>query len=136
MDHQGRVFLVQQIIWIAIGFAISLAISFLVPFPYSLGLMMGVFLGISYAIRAWAMRKIRRSAGHFNESIYDYILGFSQGKALKFYCMNCGSKHDKRDIIKSQLEACQRLLPYISKIDRAFVENEILELKMVLDLIQ
>jgi hypothetical protein len=81
MDPQGRAFLVQQMIGIAIGFAISLAISFLVPFPYSLGIMMGVFLGISYAIRAWAMRKIRRSAGHFNESIYDYILGFSQGKA-------------------------------------------------------
>jgi hypothetical protein len=100
MDPQGRAFLIQQIIWIAIGFAISLAISFLVPFPYSLGLMMAVFLGISYAIRAWAMRKIRRSAGHFNESIYDYILGFSQGKALKFYCMNCGSKHDKRECPK------------------------------------
>jgi hypothetical protein len=35
---------------------------------------------------------------------------------------------DKRDVIKNQLEACQRLLPYISNIDRALVENEILEL--------
>jgi hypothetical protein len=43
---------------------------------------------------------------------------------------------DKRDVIKSQLEACQRLLPYISKIDTALVEKEILELKMVLDLMQ
>lgn len=43
---------------------------------------------------------------------------------------------DKRDVIKNQLEACQRLLPYISKLDRALVEREILELKMVLDLIQ
>jgi hypothetical protein len=43
---------------------------------------------------------------------------------------------DKRDVIKNQLEACQRLLPYISKIERALVEKEILELKMVLDLIQ
>ena len=43
---------------------------------------------------------------------------------------------DKRDVIKNQLEACQRLLPYIPKIDRALVEKEILELKMVLDLIQ
>lgn len=43
---------------------------------------------------------------------------------------------DKRDVIKSQLEACQKLLPYISKIDRALVEREILELKMVLDLMQ
>jgi hypothetical protein len=43
---------------------------------------------------------------------------------------------DKRDVIKNQLEACQRLLPYISKLDRALVEREILELKMVLDLMQ
>ena len=43
---------------------------------------------------------------------------------------------DKRDVIKNQLEACQRLLSYISKIDRALVEKEILELKMVLDLMQ
>jgi hypothetical protein len=43
---------------------------------------------------------------------------------------------DKRDVIKNQLEACQRLLPYISKIDTALVEKEILELKMVLDLMQ
>jgi hypothetical protein len=43
---------------------------------------------------------------------------------------------DKRDVIKNQLEACQRLLPYMSKIDRALVEKEILELKMVLDLMQ
>jgi hypothetical protein len=97
MDHQGRAFLLQQVIWIAIGFAISLAISFLVPFPYSLGIMMGVFLGMSYAIRAWAMRKIRHSASFFNESISDHILGFNHGKALNFCCMNCGSKHDKRE---------------------------------------
>ena len=43
---------------------------------------------------------------------------------------------DKRDVIKNQLEACLRLLPYMSKIDRALVEKEILELKMVLDLMQ
>jgi len=43
---------------------------------------------------------------------------------------------DKRDVIKNQLEACLRLLPYISEIDRTLVEKEILELKMVLDLLQ
>ena len=43
---------------------------------------------------------------------------------------------DKRNIIKNQLDACQRLLPYISEIDKALVEKEILELKMVLDLMQ
>jgi hypothetical protein len=43
---------------------------------------------------------------------------------------------DKRNIIKNQLDACQRLLPYISEIEKAFVKKEILELKMVLDLMQ
>jgi hypothetical protein len=100
MDHQRRAFVIQQVIWIAIGFAISLAISFVVPFPYSLGITMGVFLGISYAIRGWAMSKIKRSAGDFSESIHDYILAFSQGKTLKFYCMSCGFKHDKRECPK------------------------------------
>ncbi len=94
---QRRAFLVQQIIWLAIGFAVSLAISQVVPFPYSLGVMMIVFLGISYAVRAWAMMKIRHSLNHFNESVSDYILGFNRAKALNFYCMNCGLKHDKRE---------------------------------------
>jgi hypothetical protein len=43
---------------------------------------------------------------------------------------------DKRDVIKNQLEACQRLLPYTSKIDRVLVEKEIIELRLVLDLMQ
>ncbi len=43
---------------------------------------------------------------------------------------------DKRNIIKNQLDACQRLLSYNSEIDKALVEKEILELKMVLDLMQ
>lgn len=44
---------------------------------------------------------------------------------------------DKRNVVNNQLDACQRLLPYIfSKSDRALVEKEILELKMIIDLIQ
>ena len=43
---------------------------------------------------------------------------------------------DKRNIINNQLDACQRLLPYISKIDRAVVEKEISELKLVIDVMQ
>ena len=95
---QRRAFLIQQIIWIAIGFALSLAISLVVPFPYSFGVMMIVFLGISYAVRAWAMMKIRHlGSSYFNESVYDHILGFNHGNALNFYCMNCGYKHNKRE---------------------------------------
>lgn len=43
---------------------------------------------------------------------------------------------DKKDVTKNQLEACQRILPYVSEMERGLVEKEILELKMVLDLIQ
>lgn len=43
---------------------------------------------------------------------------------------------DKRDIILSQLNACQKLLPHIQELDREMVEKEISELKMALDLIQ
>jgi hypothetical protein len=43
---------------------------------------------------------------------------------------------DKRNIINNQLEACHRLLPYISEVEKAVVEKEIIELRMVLDLMQ
>jgi hypothetical protein len=49
--------------------------------------------------------------------------------------------HDKKDLILGQIEACQRLAKYTVKygrdeVDRQAIENEIDELKMVLDLIQ
>ena len=52
-----------------------------------------------------------------------------------------GLCHDKKDLILGQIEACQRLAKYTAKygrdeVDRQAIENEIDELKMVLDLIQ
>ena len=49
--------------------------------------------------------------------------------------------HDKKDLILGQIEACQRLVNYTAQngrdeVDRQAIENEIDELKMVLDLIQ
>lgn len=49
--------------------------------------------------------------------------------------------HDKKDLILRQIEACQRLVKYTAQydrneVDRQAIENEINELKMVLDLIQ
>ena len=49
--------------------------------------------------------------------------------------------HDKKDLILGQIEACQRLAKYTAKygrdeVDRQAIENEIDEVKMVLDLIQ
>ena len=43
--------------------------------------------------------------------------------------------HDKKDIIHSEIEACQRLLKYTKdEIDKKAIEAEIASLKMALDL--
>jgi hypothetical protein len=44
---------------------------------------------------------------------------------------------DKKDIIRSELEACEGLLKYTTEdqSDRSMVEREIAELKMTLDLL-
>jgi hypothetical protein len=49
--------------------------------------------------------------------------------------------HDKKDLILGQIEACERLVKYTvqhgrDETDKQAIENEIDELKMVLDLIQ
>ncbi|HKG89346.1 MAG TPA: hypothetical protein VKA95_13555, partial [Nitrososphaeraceae archaeon] len=42
---------------------------------------------------------------------------------------------DKKDIIYSEIEACQRLLKYTNdKVDKKVIEKEITGLKMALDL--
>jgi len=43
---------------------------------------------------------------------------------------------DRKEIVLSQLYACEKLLSHVSEHDRALVEKEISELKMALDLIQ
>jgi len=44
---------------------------------------------------------------------------------------------DKKDIILSEIQACERLLKYTTdEFDKAIVEKEIAELKLTLDLIQ
>ena len=44
---------------------------------------------------------------------------------------------DKRDIILSEIQACERLLKYTTdENDKTIIEKEIAELKLTLDLIQ
>lgn len=43
---------------------------------------------------------------------------------------------DRKEIVLSQLYACEKLLSHVSERDRELVEKEISELKMALDLIQ
>lgn len=43
---------------------------------------------------------------------------------------------DKKDIIYAELDACERLLRYVTeRVDKATVESEIVELRMALDLL-
>ena len=43
---------------------------------------------------------------------------------------------DKKDIIYSELEACERLLNYaVDEVDKRTIKSEITELKMALDLL-
>ncbi len=43
---------------------------------------------------------------------------------------------DKKDIIYAELDACERLLNYVTEIcDKTTVESEIVELRMALDLL-
>jgi hypothetical protein len=95
--NQRRLFIVQQLVWVAGGFAISLAISFLLPFPYSMGATMAVFLIISYAVRYWAIRRIKRAYSS-TVSFSNNLLGSDPlERKLEFRCTTCGTSHNLRE---------------------------------------
>lgn len=102
--NQQRSFLIQQIVWISSGFAVGLATSFLLPFPASLGATMIIFVALSYAIRAWAMRKLKSSYASSlssQQSFSGTFLGLGPiGKKLEFHCIVCGFCHKKRECPK------------------------------------
>ncbi|MEP0825626.1 MAG: hypothetical protein HRF40_09080 [Nitrososphaera sp.] len=98
--NQQKKFLIQQIGWIAGGFAIGLAISSILPFPYALGAMMVVFLAISYAVRFWAIRRIKRaysSAASFSSNM---LRSDPLERKLEFRCTTCGTSHKLRECPK------------------------------------
>ena len=64
-----------------------------------------------------------------------------QGKTRKVTYSFVDSYHslckDKKDIILSEIQDCERLLRYTrEEIDKIILENEIAELKLALDLLQ
>lgn len=78
----------QQLMWIGIYLAIALAISFIVPFPYSLPIIVGVVLVLSLFVRRKMFKKMSRSgAGMFG--------GMGSSSSVRYYCMNCGTKHNE-----------------------------------------
>jgi hypothetical protein len=64
----------------------------------------------------------------FNEKQNDKVM-YSFVEDFHSLCL------DKKDIVSSELEACQRLLKYtLDEVEKKAIEREIAELKMTLDL--
>lgn len=94
--NQQKFFLTQQLAWIAVCFAISLAVSAVV----ALGAIMIVLLAVLYAVKAWAISRIRGmhlSAASFPNNL---PLSIQNLQALEFHCMVCGTSHKNRECPK------------------------------------
>jgi len=75
-------------IWMVITLGMSIAISLVVPFPYSFVVIIGVFLGINYFMRKKQLRMMGMGG-------MGSLFGGHE-RAVTFYCMNCGFKHNDR----------------------------------------
>ncbi|MGB7956188.1 MAG: hypothetical protein WCF23_19620 [Candidatus Nitrosopolaris sp.] len=90
--NYNKSILYQRLKWMAIYVAIALAISFIVPFPFSFIAIMGTILFVSYYVR-------RRQFGRIGLSGSSKFGGIgnqsSSDSSLNYYCMNCGTKHNR-----------------------------------------
>lgn|SRR5574341_141725 len=89
MDDNTKKFMFNQMMWLGIYFAISIAISLILPFPISLGVLITVIIGLSMYRRRLYMRRIGQSQGSF------FGNAFGGSKGVEYYCLNCGTKHNK-----------------------------------------
>jgi predicted RNA-binding Zn-ribbon protein involved in translation (DUF1610 family) len=94
MDTDTKRFLKYQGIWLIISLGISFAISFLLPFPISLVAIIGLYVIISYYVRRRQMRMMGMLGNGGGPSFGGSIFG--NQKAVQFYCMSCGTKHNER----------------------------------------
>lgn len=95
MDADTKRFLQNQGMWIVISLGISFAISFLVPFPISIVAIIGIYLAIGYFIRRRQMRMMSMSADSYG-SFFGSGSMFGNRKAVQYYCMVCGTRHNGR----------------------------------------
>ncbi|MGI0035529.1 MAG: hypothetical protein ACRD98_06655, partial [Nitrososphaera sp.] len=72
-----------------VSLGISLAISALVPFPLSIIAIFGVFLAMGYYIRRRQLQRIGATGGAHPFA----SMSSSEGTAVNYLCMNCGTKH-------------------------------------------
>lgn len=94
MDGNTKRFIVSQMMWLGVYFAISIAISIGaqmagLPWTVSFGILIAVIIGLSMYRRRRYMRRIGMGQGSF------FGGGPESQKTVEYYCMNCGTKHDK-----------------------------------------
>jgi uncharacterized paraquat-inducible protein A len=90
MTLDTKKFVLVQMMWIGISLAVSIALSLLLPFPVSLLAIIAILILISYVIRRRQMQGMEFSRGkRFG------ILGTSTSNRASYYCINCGTKHNK-----------------------------------------
>ncbi len=93
MDDSTKRFIVNQAMWLGIYFGISIAVMTAaqaagLPWPAAFGILIAVIIGLSMYRRRQFMRKMGQSQGSF-------FGGGSSSKTVEYYCMNCGTKHNK-----------------------------------------
>jgi hypothetical protein len=96
MDTDTKRFLQSQGMWILISLGISFAISILIPFPLSIVVIIGIYLAIGYLIRRRQMRMMGMSTGSFGSFFGNGGSMFGNQRAVQYYCMSCGTKHNER----------------------------------------
>jgi hypothetical protein len=87
--NNNKQFLMNQMIWIGISIGISLIISMLVPFPFSLVAIIGIFILLNFYMRKRMMSRM----GVGGAGMFGSMSSMFGENSLKYYCMNCGTKH-------------------------------------------
>lgn len=95
MDDSTKKFMLNQLMWIGIYFGLSIAISIGaaqvgLPWPASLVILIIVIFGIAF----WRRRSMMSRMGQGGGSFFGGGNPFGS-KGIDYYCMNCGTKHNK-----------------------------------------
>lgn len=93
MNDSTKRFIVSQMVWLGIYFGISIAVMTFaqmagLPWWAAFGILIALIIGLSTYRRRQYMRKIGQSQGSF-------FGGGSGGMSVEYYCMSCGTKHNK-----------------------------------------
>jgi cobalamin synthase len=89
MNENTKRFLRNQLMWIGIYFGIALVVSFFIPFPYSFIVLIAIVMSLALYRRRRFSRQMDGASGSF------FGGGLFGQKAVNYYCINCGTKHNQ-----------------------------------------